>query len=203
MLRVFHGCRLLAAIVAGSLAMVAGEARGAIINFSTSGRNQNINLALGTSATLFLDPRSNATVDLTPGVPTTVTLNSVSADVTPVATDAGSANVPQTITINTPGATPTSRSFSQLGSIATTVDPFEGQTAAATLGSAGALTFTFGSTGTLTITPLGGGPADVTSPSSSFSNQATFLLTGAIPEPAVLPLMGAAGLALMRRRRGR
>lgn len=189
------------ALVCATLAFAAAPARAVVINFTLSGDTEVIELTPSAQdATVTLESLTDS-VDLTPGIAETVFINAGDLDVFQGATSTGSGTLSQTLTINSPAATPTSRSISQ----GVTVDtyaanpPFENATADIFLTSGTSVTFDLGQF-ELTVTPESGQRTGQTSTSIPFSNNATFLLTQ-VPEPtAGLALIGGAALLIARRR---
>jgi hypothetical protein len=200
MLRKLRGARLLAAVVAGSLALAAGEARAAIISFSTTSDTEVINMANGNQATVAIAGRTGS-IDLTPGVPQTVRLHVATLSGIPASADSGAGSLSHILSITSPASSPTSQTIVQpvTAAYGSFFDPFVAQ---AMIGprAAGPVTFNLGAAGTLTVTPEGGSVSDPTfSGPVQFDNNATFLL---VPEPVALPLLaGLAVLAVVRRRR--
>jgi MYXO-CTERM domain-containing protein len=186
------------------LVIVTARAEAVQVDLSAGGNaastpNRTVNLSNGLTADVLLNSKS-LSLNLTPGVEQTVTLNDVDFDTQLVSAAAGRDTVSQTLSVTSPSSVPTSFNLTQNVSIDITQDVFSPPTAAISLGSASPVTFTLASGAyTLKVTPVGGTLSNVTSTPQSLNNQASFLLTAA-PEPC-FGLAAIAAAALVRRRR--
>jgi hypothetical protein len=203
MLKVLLVWKKTIAVMAVAVFCAVDVSQAITIQFSTSGaQTATIDLQNGLTATITLNALGSGTINLTPGIAQNVLINTVDFDTIPQYSGFGSRTLYETLYINSPSSTPTSRQISQLASASTT-DPtiFDPSVADVILYSGALVTFDLGSAGTLTVTPSGGTLIGQTMDNSvSFNNMAQFLLT-AIPEPAATVALGAvAGLLLARRR---
>jgi MYXO-CTERM domain-containing protein len=162
--------------------------------------NRTVNLSNGLTADVVLNGKG-LSLNLTPGVEQTVTLNDVDFDTILASTATGSDTVSQTLSVTSPAASPSSFNLVQNVSINISLDIFSPPAASVTLGGASPVTFDLaGGAYKLKVTPLGGSDPNFTETPTSFSNQASFLLTE-VPEPAGAGVAALLAAALMRRRR--
>jgi hypothetical protein len=190
------GLATLAAVASGTTASAV------VVEFSVSSDSKAVDLGNGLDADVALDSESGS-VDLTPGVEETVFLSGGEVGLLQGANGSGSGTLSRTLTIASPAATPTSRTWEQGVTVSTTVGspPFEPASADVFVSGGSAVTFDLGGAYELTVTPLGTSRVGQTSTTIPFSTNATFLLT-AVPEPTSgLAAVAAAGLVLARRRR--
>jgi hypothetical protein len=189
-----------ASVVCAALAVPSAQA--VVISYDLGGdRSETVELSNGLDATVEV-AADTFSVDLTPNVTQQVFFQGGTVSLPTQANASGSGTLAPTLTITSPSATPTSRTFSQSVSIFQSLGspPFEPASADFILGGGSTVTYDLGGQYTLSVTPLGDSRTGQETLDFAFSYSANFLLTP-VPEPAGLALLACGAGALLARRR--